>query len=241
MSIDRGIVLVGNRSACRALGAGVLVAALGLSAMLGGCASKRANGPSALELENQELRARLAQIDAALAEAQGRAGTLEGEVDRLEAERAALQRQLSEASRPAAAPVRQQQQTGFEGIEGISVSGRGGELVVDIAADVLFASGSATLRQDAKAKLDQVASVLNARYSANEIRIAGHSDSDPIRRSNWKTNERLSAERALVVEEYLVSRGVSNNRMHIAAYGPAKPKATKAASRRVEIIILQQN
>lgn len=240
MSIDRGTVPGRPMASKRSVGLGLLTVMLGLSALLGGCASNKTTGPSALELENQELRARLAQIDAALSEAQGRAGTLEGEVDRLEAERSDLQRRLNDAAKPVAAP-QPQQQTGFEGIQGISVSGRSGELVLDIAADVLFASGSATLRNDAKATLNQVASVLNARYSSNEIRIAGHSDSDPIRRSSWKTNERLSAERALVVEEYLASRSVNNNRMHIAAYGPAKPKGTKAASRRVEIIILGQN
>lgn len=217
----------------------MLAVVLGAGLLLGGCARNRqADGPTALEIENQELRARMAQIDAALSQAEGRAGTLEGEVSRLEAERADLQRRLDEASRPAPAA---QRNTGFEGIEGISVSGRPGELVVDIAADVLFASGSATLRQDARQRLNQVAGVLNSRYAGNEIRVAGHSDSDPIRRSNWKTNERLSAERALAVEEYLAERGVDKDRMHVAAYGPSKPKGTKAASRRVEIIILGQN
>ncbi|MGP1347167.1 MAG: OmpA family protein [Phycisphaerales bacterium] len=214
----------------------LLLLALAIGAATTGCANKQAQQPSALEIENQELRARLAQVDAALAEAEGRAGTLEGEVDRLEAERAALQQQLDSSSRPAVG-----RNTGFEGISDISVSSRPGELVVDIAADVLFASGSATLRNDAKQRLDQVAGVLNSRYASNQIRVAGHSDSDPIRKSSWKTNERLSAERALAVEEYLVSRGISQNRTHIAAYGPSNPKGTKAASRRVEIIILSGN
>jgi len=63
-------------------------------------------------------------------------------------------------------------------------------------------------------------------------------DTDPIRKSNWKTNERLAAERALSVEEYFSTRGIDKDRMHIASYGPARPKGSKKDSRRVEIVIL---
>ena len=46
------------------------------------------------------------------------------------------------------------------------------------------------------------------------------------------------AERALAVEEYLVARGVNPTRIYAAAMGSARPKGTKQASRRVEIVIL---
>jgi outer membrane protein OmpA-like peptidoglycan-associated protein len=120
-----------------------------------------------------------------------------------------------------------------------SVTG-GGEVILDIAGDVLFDSGRAVLKGGAKRTLDQIASVLNSQYSGRLIRVAGHTDTDPIRKSKWKTNERLSAERALAVEEYLASRGVAKDRMYVAAYGSAFPRATKAESRRVEIIIMNE-
>ena len=115
---------------------------------------------------------------------------------------------------------------------------RGSDIVVTVAGDVLLATASATLRDAARRELDRIASVINSRYSGNEIRIAGHTDQDPIRRSRWKTNERLSAERALAVEEYLATRGVSKSRMHVAGFGPAQLRSTKQQSRRVEIIVL---
>ena len=110
--------------------------------------------------------------------------------------------------------------------------------VVEVAGDVLYASGKADLKSSSKQTLDQIARTILQRYPSNEIRIAGHTDNDPIRKSGWKTNERLAAERALSVEEYLATRGIDKDRMHVASYGPARPKGSKKDSRRVEIVIL---
>jgi chemotaxis protein MotB len=128
--------------------------------------------------------------------------------------------------------------SGFEG-EGVSVRrGAGGELIVTVAGDVLFDSGSATLKNNAKSTLDRIAGGLQSGYSSNLVRVEGYTDSDPIRKSNWKSNERLSAERAMAVEQYLVSKGIDNERIYSAAFGPSRPKGSKKDSRRVEIVIL---
>ena len=111
-------------------------------------------------------------------------------------------------------------------------------MVAEVAGDVLFASGQATLKADAKKKLDSIARELNGRYSGNDIRIEGHTDSDPIRKSKWGSNEALSKARAEAVREYLQSKGVSGGRMSTVGKGSSEPKGTKAASRRVDIIIL---
>lgn len=207
---------------------------LGSVLLLVGCASDK-DSLERLRAENEELRAREAQLQAAMQDSEGRFLSVEDERARLRAENERLRGQLAE--RPATG---QRGGTGFEGIGGTTTRMQGSDIVVDVAGDVLFASGSVTLRADARQTLDRVAQVLNSRYSGNEIRIAGHTDSDPIRRSQWKTNERLSAERALAVQEYLATRGVGLNRTHIAGFGPSKPRGTKAQSRRVEIIVLGQ-
>ncbi|MGD9691602.1 MAG: flagellar motor protein MotB [Phycisphaerales bacterium] len=175
-----------------------------------------------LEQEAQALRDRNAQLEAANREAESQRLLLEEELNRL---------------RGQAGP--QNGSTGFEGISGVnSAALPGGGAILDIVGDVLFDSGRTTIKQTAKRTLNDVAQVINSRYPSNTIRIEGHTDADPIRKSNWKTNERLGAERALAVEEYLSSRGVDNNRMYIASFGPSHPKSSKSASRRVEIIIL---
>ncbi len=176
-----------------------------------------------LESENQELRGRNSQLEAQLGEANAQRALLEEE-------RANLESQISQGGSGGT--------TGFEGIEGVtSMNLMGGAVKLDVEGDILFDSGRATLRDAAKRTLDRIASVLNSQYSGRMIRIEGHTDSDPIRKSGWKTNERLGAERALAVEEYLATKGVSNSNMYIASFGPSSPKGTKKDSRRVEILI----
>lgn len=115
-----------------------------------------------------------------------------------------------------------------------------GDLVVEVAGDVLFDSGSVTLKPTAKKTLDQVARRIGSDFAGNVIRVEGHTDSDPIKKQKgkYKDNEELSAERALAVERYLVGRGVSSGQIYAAAFGPANPKGSKKESRRVEIVIL---
>lgn len=115
-----------------------------------------------------------------------------------------------------------------------------GDLVVEVAGDVLFDSGSIDLKASAKRTLDQVARKINSSYSGNTIRVEGHTDSQPLNKvkGKYKDNEELSAQRALAVERYLVSKGVPSSQIYAAAFGPAKPKGTRSASRRVEIVIL---
>ncbi len=197
------------------------LAALAMGAtVLGGCAGGKADYDAVLA-ENNELRERNGELESALQEANTRNASLEQE-----------NRDLAGRGDGAGG-------TGFEDINGVRVRrGAGGEVVVDIAGDVLFDSGQTTLKSSARKTLDRVAQVLNSSYSGNMVRVEGYTDSDPIKKSQWKTNERLSSERALAVEEYLVGKGVGNSRVYSAAFGSARPKQNKEQSRRVEIVIL---
>ncbi len=117
---------------------------------------------------------------------------------------------------------------------------REANVVLSVAGDVAFAAGSATLSTAGRKELDGIARTIKNRYSGNRIRIEGYTDSDPIRKSAAKfpTNEALSAARAAAVEKYLQSKGIPGSSMESVGMGSAKPKSTKAASRRVEIVIL---
>lgn len=201
---------------------------------LGGCSRGAKDRAALLEDENFELRAQNQQLRATLNQAEQARNLLDQELRATQAEKDRL---ALEAQR--IGPSYANADTGFEGMAGVSSStNAAGEVVVAVAGDVLFDSGKVDLKSSAKQTLDQIAGVLNSRYSGRMIRIAGHTDSDPIRKSKWGTNERLSAERALAVEAYLAQRGVSGDRMYSAAFGPAQPKGTKKDSRRVEIVVL---
>jgi chemotaxis protein MotB len=209
--------------------AGLVVAAGGLT--LGGCAGNEAE-MDALRSENIELRERNDELQLALEEATDAYDEVAAERDRLRAENSELRAEVATLrARP------EPSETGFEGM-GSDVFSRPGELVVEVAGDVLFASGKAELREESKRELDRIARVIQQRYPTNEIRVGGHTDTDPIRKSGWDSNEHLSAMRALAVEEYLSGRGVTKDRMYAAAYGPSESKSSKQESRRVEIVIL---
>lgn len=210
-------------------GAVTLACALAVTGLTGCKTVSQAEYDEAVA-ENTELRDRVDQLQGELDEAEGDKAILRDEIADREARIRDLERNnISSAATgmdPAAA-------SGFPG-----ATMRGSDMVMTVAGDVLFDSGQITIKNDGKRTLDQVARLILSQYQGNAVRVAGFTDSDPIRRSQWKTNERLSAERALAVEAYLVSRGVDPDQVYSAAMGPAEPRPTKKESRRVEIIIL---
>ncbi len=111
---------------------------------------------------------------------------------------------------------------------------------------ILFNSGQAKLKnRSAFNALSEVANLLTRKYSGETFYIVGHTDVDPLKSTEklWKTNKRLSFERAYTVFDYLLSKGIRENQMIINAYGSMKPtdpatqhtKSGKARNRRVEI------
>ncbi len=213
------------------------LAILGIGALcmvLVGCKSVSQRDYDAAIDENTQLRERIAGLQESVRQANESNSAFQSQNEQLRGENARLQSDLSSAQA--------QPRTGFEGISGVDLSARNGSIVVGVASEVLFNSGSADLRSNAKKTLDEVVGVIRSTYSGNEIRVEGYTDTDKLvkTKDKWQTNERLSAMRALAVEEYLVTKGVNNDRIYSAAFGPSNPKGTKQASRRVEIVILGQ-
>ena len=67
---------------------------------------------------------------------------------------------------------------------------------------LLFDSGSAELKDDAKRVLDRIGVILE-RYSQGTVEIEGHTDNVPINSVQYPSNEELSSARALSVFYYL--------------------------------------
>ncbi|MCF6149593.1 MAG: flagellar motor protein MotB [Candidatus Kuenenia sp.] len=111
---------------------------------------------------------------------------------------------------------------------------------------ILFDSGMATIKANGEEALRKMARFLEENPS-NSIRIDGHTDSDPIRRTKhlWDSNHHLSAARALSVFHFLTkNEKISEQRIHIAGFGPNRSIASntttagKKENRRVEFLIL---
>ena len=119
-------------------------------------------------------------------------------------------------------------------------------------SEVFFDTGQALLRPEGRAELDGLASALVEleRKIPGEIawvlRVDGHTDIRPTAGPIFKSNWDLSAARAISVVQYLVSKGVSPQRLVAAGFGefqPIDPETTEAAfsrNRRIELKLTER-
>jgi len=148
-----------------------------------------------------------------------------------------LQRQIEESSKTPA------DVTGFgEGYD-VAFDPSAGTITVTLPNAILFDSGKATLKKTTSTELDHIRSVLRDKYAGKQVNVVGHTDTDPIKKSKWKDNWELSAQRALSVLRYLVKRGISEKDIQAVGCGESQPIASnsttsgKAKNRRVEIVV----
>jgi chemotaxis protein MotB len=126
--------------------------------------------------------------------------------------------------------------------QGISLTDNGREAVVQVPSDLFFASGISKLSKPGETALGQIADLLKKNYPEGTIRVDGHSDADPIKRTAkvYHCNTELSFERAHSVYHYLTEKGgIDAKKVYVAAWGehfPQDPKS-KAKNRRVEIVV----
>lgn len=118
-----------------------------------------------------------------------------------------------------------------------------GRMVVALATDILFASGSAQLSTDGAAAITEVAQVL-ATIPERKFQVEGHTDNVPIQTEKYPSNWELASARALTVVRTMVSAGLAPDRVSAASYGEFKPTAAndspagKAQNRRIEIVVV---
>ena len=120
---------------------------------------------------------------------------------------------------------------------------RAGTVTVTLKGDVLFAPGQADLKPAARASLERVASVLRAKYAGHPVRVEGHTDADPIRKTakDWTDNLELSLGRAAAVTRYLEAHGVSPKLVTTSGYGASRPRGVhKEQNRRVDIVVVMR-
>jgi chemotaxis protein MotB len=176
---------------------------------------------------------------------------LKGLYERELAEKGQLSEQLSESQRTIDELQRQiedqkktpAEATGFGKGYDVSFDPSAGTITVTLADTILFSPGKAELKSATNSKLNHIESVLRSKYRGRPIDVLGHTDSDPIKKSPWKDNWELSAQRALSVSRYLIKRGIPDEDIRAVGCGAARPVASnataagKAKNRRVEIVV----
>jgi len=99
-------------------------------------------------------------------------------------------------------------------------------------SEVFFDAGQAVLKPEGRAEIDKLASALAEleKQIPTEIawvlRVDGHTDTRPIASAQYPSNWELSAARAISVVQYMISKGVSPQRLVAAGFGEFQPLDT---------------
>jgi outer membrane protein OmpA-like peptidoglycan-associated protein len=105
---------------------------------------------------------------------------------------------------------------------------------------VTFASGKSELLPASFKILESTVKGLQ-KYDSVRVEISGHTDTD----GGLDFNNKLSQDRADAVRNYLIKKGIAENRITAVGYGYSRPRADnktekgKAQNRRIEISIIQ--
>lgn len=202
-----------------------------VTALLTGCAEM-----DQLKRQNADLQAQVAAMQTERDKLRDQSSLLENQVK-------TLQGQAAEAQSTADELAALRQKLGSE----VQVSIKGGLVTIELPEKVLYKSGEAALTEGGKTTLRKVGAALNSQFANYPLRVEGHTDADPIRRTRnlYKSNWELSSARALEVLHFLTEQAsVDPKRVHAAAFGQYQPVASnttaanKQQNRRVAIVVL---
>lgn len=205
-----------------------------------------------------ELGGKIAALEAALEAKQAELDALQGEKAALLKDKSRLRSSVKEmeealvelAARKAAADARlAAYQDLLDRFKGLIDSGKlkvrivDGQMVLELATDILFESGSAELSEGGRASLTEVAGLLSD-IPERRYQVAGHTDDDPISTKQYPSNWYLASARAIQVVETLIAGGLSAERVSAASYSEHQPRVAnssaenKSLNRRIEIIVV---
>ncbi len=218
-----------------------------------------------LEARQKRLAADKQSLEAQLAEEQEKAKDLGARIDRLHTEMATvtkdksrLQSSVEEMTRALAELEKRRAEAEGRISEFKSLIARfrslidagklkvkivEGRMVVVLATDILFGSGSASLSKEGKSAIGEVGQVL-ASIPKRSFQVEGHTDNVPIASAQYPSNWELAAARAITVLKSMVEASLPAERISAASFADTRPvapndsKDTKAQNRRIEIIIV---
>lgn len=169
------------------------------------------------EAETGDLRNQISERDNQIGELQSRYNDAQTELGRLRSELEARNREI-------------------ERLRNQPAGGIGEQARITIAADVLFRPGSAQISDQGKTQLDSA--IQQIRGNNNFIMVEGHTDTQPISVSNWRSNWELGAARSLAVLHYLIDNGIAPNRLSAATFSEYQPVGNDMSQNRRAVIVL---
>jgi outer membrane protein OmpA-like peptidoglycan-associated protein len=121
---------------------------------------------------------------------------------------------------------------------GVSVTRKGDNIILNMPSNITFDFDSYKLKPNFKPTLDSVVLVLNE-FESTLITVKGHTDN----KGSEAYNQKLSENRALSVADYLITKGVKQQRVAAIGKGELEPIASnstangRAENRRVELTL----
>jgi chemotaxis protein MotB len=241
------------------LGSAAVAAAL----LLGGCVTQetfeKAQGEKAQEIS--ALQAQRAALEQQMRDLQQQKSTLEKDRAALEREQGQLraQNEALEAQKTQLLNASKKSQSQYDALVAdlnqevqkgqLQVRRYKDMLTVDVAEQLFFDSGRATLKETGKEVLKKVADAMKS-YEDKAIRVIGHTDNVPITGglqkvfpSNWE----LSAARATTVVRFLQDSGIEPERLIATGRAEYAPVASndspdgRQKNRRIEITLIDRN
>jgi len=194
--------------------------------------------------ENRTLAGRLSELGDDVAKLLGEKSALSTDLEQTRDREARLKRE-KEAQRARMAKYRQV----IEKFKSLVDSGKlkiriqRGQMVVEMASNILFDVGKADLSDEGKVALGELAKILMTIPDRN-FQVAGHTDNVPIESKKFPSNWELSTARAVTVVKFLQEGGVKPVNLSAAGYAeflPAKSNDTedgRSANRRIEITLM---
>lgn len=130
----------------------------------------------------------------------------------------------------------------------VLVARDGGRTIESLAVDDLFQPSSATLTDDGRSTIAELADTLQEDYDGREIRVEGHADSSAVSGSlleNYPSNWELSAARAAaIVRELIEAHEMEADRLGVISFGDTRPIMTNSSNegrqlnRRIRVAVL---
>jgi len=215
-------------------GLALVMAALSLTA--GGCCDKEKKQIKALQGQYNDLSSQNTDLRDQLSGARQRQSELLAQIDTKDGEISSLRTEL------AATPAAPEKGAAAPGWQQTTIGDK-----ITVGSDILFSSGRATLTTAGTQALAKVAADIRRSYPGLPVRVYGYTDSDPIKKTRhlWKDNLDLSANRAMAVTRYLISKGIKAEAVETIAMGSTHyvtsntTKAGKTKNRRVEIFVIK--
>ena len=243
----------------RHLGSAAVAAAL----VLGGCVTQgtyeKLEAEKAKEIES--LQSQRSALEQQLGDLREQRAALEKDKTSLEREQAALraENEALDRERMKLLETSKQSQSQYDALARelkeevqkgqLQVRQYKDMLTVDVAEQLFFDSGRATLKDTGKDVLKRVADAIKS-YDDKAIRVVGHTDNVPISgalQKTYATNWELSVARATTVVRFLQEAGIEPERLVAtgrAEYAPVAENDSpegRQKNRRIEITLINKN